>query len=264
NIHYFEYQFGRVRTGIGSSVVLAREMNEFHLTDFFPVASWHNANIVPNNHSLFADASIVPVPGLEVYAAVGLDDVNGEAVGVSDSDVPTIPAVTVGVTGEYRPGRGETAIRYVAESGSTHYLWGSFNDGLELSRGIYRMDLFGENRWMPLTSRYGPGTTWGILEADIHHPITDSLTITAGVSFELWERIDGIGLTETPYAAIPDIDSRDRKPRARIEFPISASFGDRAALRLTPVLTGPGGNLQPELRGTATVTFRGRYTEKVD
>ena len=92
-IHRWEYAFDTVRLGIGAMCVYARDGNAFNLGDIFPVFSWHQADIGPNNTSFVADASWVPTPRLTLSAQVGLDDVNLSGVGVDDSAAPTIPAV---------------------------------------------------------------------------------------------------------------------------------------------------------------------------
>ncbi len=159
NLHYFSYSFGRWRVGIGSHIIIAREMNEFHMADFFPAANWHNQNLVPNNHALFSDVSWILRPGLELYGIMGLDDINGNTIGINDDeDIPTIYAFSLGAAGSRRSSFG--VIDTAVEIGTTHYLWGNFDEGDELARANYRMDLSGTNGSMPLTGRYGPGVLW--------------------------------------------------------------------------------------------------------
>lgn len=92
-------------------------MNEFHLADFFPVASWHNQNLAPNNLALVGDVTVVSVRRTELYVSGGLDDVNARAFGISDSDVPTVYALALGGSYYGRAGsevacrRGGNAVR---------------------------------------------------------------------------------------------------------------------------------------------------------
>jgi hypothetical protein len=158
NTHYFEYSFGAVRVGIGGQYLAVRPQNAFQITDFFPVISWHQTNIVPNNLSLVADVSVSPLRGLTVYAQAGVDDINLSGAGVNDSGVPTIPAFLLGAA--WQGGARDFPLSAWVETGYTHYLWGSFDDGAAMARAIYRMDIDGVRRWIPLTSPYGPGTIW--------------------------------------------------------------------------------------------------------
>ena len=57
-------------------VVLAREGNFFVLSDFFPVFSWHDADIKPNNMSLIFDLDAVLFPGFRVMGQFGFDDIS--------------------------------------------------------------------------------------------------------------------------------------------------------------------------------------------
>ncbi|MFW5786595.1 MAG: hypothetical protein ACOCYC_05075, partial [bacterium] len=161
NIHYFEYTWRRLRLGLGSQVVIARPLNSFHLADFFPVFSWHNADITPNNMSLVGDLSVCPLPGLEVFLQYGYDDISGETFGFGDSSIPTIPAYIGGVqlhdrrdpSGRPTADRGRPlTLDASALVGYTHYLWGNFDDSEALSRAIYRLEADGPRQSMPLTS----------------------------------------------------------------------------------------------------------------
>ena len=104
------------------------------ISDFFPVFSWHNGNIKPNNMSLFFDVSAVPFKGLEVYGQFGFDDINANIFGSNDSGIPTIGAGLFG--SEWFGGTERFPIRAAAEIGYTHYLWGSYNDSIPLARAI--------------------------------------------------------------------------------------------------------------------------------
>ncbi|NBF40809.1 MAG: hypothetical protein GVY14_10375 [Spirochaetes bacterium] len=162
NVHYFEYAWDRLRLGIGGQMLISRPMNHFQLGDFFPVFSWHNADIVPNNMCLVLDASYAAAPGLEVYTQVGLDDVSAETFGIADSELPTIPAYIAGM--RYRREADGPALSALLEVGHTHYLWGNFHEEFLLSRAIYRQNTDAGSESMPLTSPYGPGALWALVE----------------------------------------------------------------------------------------------------
>ena len=167
NIHYFEYDFGFLRAGIGAQVIIIRPANAFQIADFFPVFSWHNADIVPNNLTLTIDVSAVPVPGLEVYAQFGFDDINASFVSV-DGTIPTITAGLIGAA--WRQRWPHSSLDAVLEAGYTHYLWGSFDDSAYLARAIYRVHVDGTNEWIPLNSPFGPGTIWVLARASLATP----------------------------------------------------------------------------------------------
>jgi hypothetical protein len=167
NIHYFEYDFGFIRVGLGAQVLIIRPANAFQIADFFPVFSWHNADIIPNNLTLTLDASAVPVPGLEVYAQFGFDDINVSFV-VADGSIPTITAGLVGAA--WRDRWQRSSIEAVLEAGYTHYLWGSFNDEWQLARALYRLHVDGDNPWIALNSPFGPGTAWLLARSAVTTP----------------------------------------------------------------------------------------------
>jgi len=163
-VHRYEYAFDTVRLGIAGMVVLSRQDNTFWLGDFFPVFSWHNADIIPNNMTLVADASWVPLPGLVVNGQFGVDDINVTGIGVADSSTPTIPAFILSA-GYMIPTGGDVRVDLHAEFGYTHYLWGSFDD--PNARDIDRYLLDGGSVIIPLSSPYGPGATWVELSARV-------------------------------------------------------------------------------------------------
>ncbi len=164
NVHRFELDLDRLRIGFGAHMVLSRENNMFRLSDFFPVFSWHNANVTPNNLSLVGDFTFALAPGLQTYLQYGFDDINLNPVGISDDSIPTIGSVLGGLVVHH--GNAAVRRRSQLELGYTHWLWGSFEDDNYLSRAIYRVDLVGDNRWIPLTSPFGPGRAWAKLRTE--------------------------------------------------------------------------------------------------
>ncbi len=167
NVHRFELDLDRLRIGLGAHMLLSRANNMFRLSDFFPVFSWHNANVVPNNLSLVGDFSFALAPGIQTYVQYGFDDINLNPIGISDDDIPTLVSLLGGVT--FFHGTRAAQRRSQVELGYTHWLWGSFEDDNYLSRAIYRLDLVGENRWIPLTSPFGPGTAWMKLRTETEY-----------------------------------------------------------------------------------------------
>ena len=249
NLHYFEYHFGRVRAGIGSHVVIARPMNQFHLGDFFPVDSWHNHNFTPKNIALIGDISLLLHPEAELYVIYGLDDVYGESIGIGDDDTPTIWAYIAGAQGSSALPIG--SLRWAAEIGSTHYLWGSFDTGEELARAIYRMDLSGPNQLMPLTGRYGPGVQW--LAARLQQDVGSMLSLQ--FNLELLGRTSA-NLIDTPYQRNDDLLSETR----RMEMHTSLRT-EYTPLRGLKLMLEPGVRLldeiwQPTIAGSISYTWR--------
>ena len=164
-MHRFAWDFGKFETGIAGLQIVSRRNNYFQLTDLFPVISWHNADVRQNNMLLLADLSWVPIGGLVVNAVAGLDDFSAEAVGISDSGIPTIYAWVIGIEAFPVSSKGFMSVR--AEAGYTHYLWGNYDgaatmqlDINPLSRAIFRYLRDGGSVLMPLTSPYGPGAAW--------------------------------------------------------------------------------------------------------
>ena len=199
NLHRFEYDFGFLRAAVSGLVVLAREDNFFVLADFFPVFSWHAADINPNNLSLIFDLDAVLFPGFRVMAQFGFDDISTEGIGVGDSDIPTIFAGIAGLE-YYRP-LSFAGLKLYAETGYTHYLWGSFHEKWYLERAIYRLELDRGAQALPLTSPYGPGTVWVNAEAALE----DWGAFTARLSGELVFRNPQANLTTLLYAIDPAV-----------------------------------------------------------
>lgn len=201
NAHYFEYALRRVRLGIGGMYLVVRPGNAFHLADFFPVMSWHQADLTPNNLALVADISVVAVAGLTLYGQFGVDDINLNFTGVGDSGIPTIPAFLAGV-------RWDATVREFrlgawAEGGYTHYLWGNFIDGAAMARAIYRMDTDGVLRSMPLTSPYGPGSVWAAGSISVGTP----WRVDGALRVQYVAKNTSANLEATPYASDPVVAS---------------------------------------------------------
>ncbi|MFP4637675.1 MAG: hypothetical protein ACLFM6_04480 [Spirochaetaceae bacterium] len=220
NVHYFEYALERLRFGIGGQMVVARPMNEFHLGDFFPVFSWHNADLVPHNLAVVVDAAYVAAPGLELYLQAGWDDINADFAGLADSEIPTIPAYLGGL--RYTGVLDTVLIEGLLEAGYTHYLWGSFHDEDYLSRAVYRQNTDGDIRSMPLTSPYGPGTVWGTLQGGVEWDSGFGLQL----AYRLRAENPEASLYETSYKTSDEVAGTSKRVLHRISA--------RPVFRVTP------------------------------
>lgn len=212
-MHRFSWDFGRLQVGIAGLQLVSRPNNYIHIADFFPVFSWHNADVRQNNMMLLADLAWVPLPGLVLSAVAGVDDVNAEAVGVADrSGIPTIYAWVLGA--EYQSPVLEGRSLLSAELGYTHYLWGNYDGsvtmGLDpnpLSRAVFRYLRDGGSVLMPLTSPYGPGAAWLSLEAS--HQLAQS-PLSFSLEATLLSKNTQATLVGTPYEEDRAVAEADR------------------------------------------------------
>jgi hypothetical protein len=226
NIHHFQWNWPRLNIGIGSQILVAREMNNFHLGDFFPVFSWHNADIIPNNMCLVGDVVFRPYDGSQLFVQYGFDDIDGSIFGWVDSEVPTICGLIVG--GSHRlpwlNGRVE------AVGGYTHYLWGNFDEEQFLARAIYRLEADGSRKSMPLTSPYGPGAAWldAAIGASVGRFRAETRYLAVGLK-------PGVDLYSTPYETSTSIEGIRRAWTHHLCALIGYSIP-----RLAEVIVAPG------------------------
>nr|MQY76735.1 hypothetical protein [Spirochaeta sp.] len=157
-MHRFEYAFKRLRLGISGLSIITRPDNAFLLGDFFPVFSWHTADVGWHNLSMIGDVCLAPLPGLEVFAQYGVDDIRLGSVNIGDDPIPTIDAYIIGLSFDRRLPKANFS--FYLEGGYTHYLWGNFHEEYALSRAIYRYFMDRENQILPMTSPFGPGSRW--------------------------------------------------------------------------------------------------------
>ncbi|MFO8065407.1 MAG: hypothetical protein R6V29_12355 [Spirochaetia bacterium] len=250
NVHYFEYAWDRLRLGIAGQMLVSRPMNEFHLADFFPVFSWHNADIVPHNMAMVIDGSFMAAPGLELYAQVGWDDVSAETFGVADSDLPTIPAYIGGL--RYERETNGLRLGGTLEGGYTHYLWGNFYEEFALSRAIYRQNVDGGRRSMALTSPYGPGVLWSLLRVGADFDSGFDLEAEYHVRSENTRA----NLYDTPYESTGRVANAPRRVLHRIALHPTYHIGSGVELRAEPALLVDGGEIGFE----ASVGMTYRYS----
>ena len=200
--HRFQWNFGRVKAGIGGTIVYARSNNQFLITDFLPIIIYHNSDSVPNNLALIADAEWTIFPGFSLSAMFGLDDLNAKALGLPDGQIPTIPGGILQL--QYSRSSNKLFQSHMLEAGYTHYLWGNFayTDkpdkwyGVYLARAIYRWTPNKYAVLLPLTSPYGPGALWGKLKSDFYLP---ALNINAGAELLVLANNTSVNLVDTPY-----------------------------------------------------------------
>ena len=212
-MHRFSWDFGSLQAGIAGLQVISRPNNYFHLTDIFPVISWHNSDVRQNNMMILADLAWTPLPGLVLNAVAGLDDVNAESVGVADhSGIPTIYAWVLGA--EYYPRAFQGFSSLALELGYTHYLWGNYDGsmtmGLDpnpLSKAIFRYLRDGGSVLLPLTSPYGPGAAWFTL--GVQHQMTD-LPFVFRLDATVLSKNTEANLVDTPYKEDSLVADADR------------------------------------------------------
>lgn len=180
--------------GIGTQVVLSRPYNAYQLGDVLPIYSPHNSDVGVTNTSLALDAKLTRWPAAEPYLIVGVDDINGNVLGISDTEIPTMWGVVAGVTGTLPLGQG--SLQYDTEFVGTHYLWGSYIDSWALSKSIYRLHTDGGNLILPLSSPYGPGRlSWTTrLMLDLTRTLSGELHLL------LLAGDPSVDLVSTPYA----------------------------------------------------------------
>ncbi len=247
--HYFEYAFDRLRLGIGAWVLASRPNNYFHLNDYFPVFSWHNAEIEPKNMCFLGDASYAFLPGLEGYVQLGFDDLRGGGVGVGDTDVPSIDAYLAGI--RYWSSLGRRPLFGFAEVGYTHYLWGNYRDDVALSKAIYRLNVDDGNKTLPLTSPYGPGVIWFASSATLG--VSDALRFT--LDYELLSVNTEANLFTTPYTEDDAVKNADRDILQRATFEAAWRPLDRLELALIPGITINETDIRGELEIAARSSF---------
>ncbi len=170
--HRISWDFGTLRLELAENYIIARPSNRLLVTDLLPLSIWHNANEVPNNDTLYINATWKPTNDLKLAFQGGFDDINGELLGIPDSG-NTIPAAVLGLSWARDTKAG--AFGLYSEVGYTHYLWGNFSAGGQvmiryddpLARAIYRLDLDNGAGLIPLTSPYGPGALWLLFSCGI-------------------------------------------------------------------------------------------------
>jgi hypothetical protein len=240
SMHRFVWELPKASFGVTAQMLIAREQNALQLADIFPVFSWHNGSVGSNNMLLLVDGLWSVAPGLDLYGQAGWDDINAtDFIGIPDKGtIPTIGAYLLGLAWE---GSLPQPVSASLEAGTTHYLWGNFyawsdsvKDGIYFARSIYRYRTQKGIYSMPLTSPYGPGTSW--IDGSI------SLGDGKGLSSELFaswlNRNTAASLISTDYMADDAIKNGDRvnswasSLTGRYGFSIGESWQSSAYARL--------------------------------
>ncbi len=86
----FGFQSDFLRLGLALNVFLVRRNNRFEFVDFFPFSDWHASDVISNNMSMGVDAFFVPKKNLLIGFQLGFDEINANAIGLGDTDTPTI------------------------------------------------------------------------------------------------------------------------------------------------------------------------------
>ncbi len=248
NTHYFEYRFDSWRLGVGANLVVAREMNNFAMSDFFPVFSWHNANVLPRNMSAFVDATVPLARGLEIYGQASFDDIRTTGVGIGDQPIPTIPAFTVGA--RYSAVSGPQVWDAGLDGGYTHYLWGGYPLQEGLSRALYRLRADGQSYAFPLTSPFGPGTLF--LFADV------TLTrnhLLLSAAYTLLARKPDADPFATSHAESDRLASQDYAVSHRLEIEAGYAVTGGLTLSARPGLLVQGDSIDGYLDLGATLEY---------
>ena len=253
NTHYFEYRFDSWRLGVGAHHIVSRELNNFHLSDFFPVFSWHNANILPRNMSAFLDATVPVVPGVEVYGQVSYDDIRTTGAGIADTSIPTIPAYTLG--GRYSRLGDRVDWDVALDAGYTHYLWGGYPREYGLSRAVYRLRTEGGGFALPLTSPYGPGTVYGIVDAG-----ASGTRFSAGLLYEVAGRKPDANPFTTDQAESELLASQAYRYSHRVEAKGTYGFTSRASASVQAGLLVEDGEPEVYLDLGAVIRYAGSAT----
>jgi len=228
--HRFQWNFGRVKLGVGGTIVYARANNQFLITDFLPILIYHNSDSVPNNLAMILDAQWAITPGLNLSLMIGFDDIAGGLIGIPDGDIPTIPGLVLQL--EYSIRNKNLFHYYMLETGYTHYLWGNFEYedriddwfGVYLARGIYRYTPNKSAVLLPLTSPYGPGALWGKLKGDLFFP---GLNIRAGAELLLLFKNSHVNLIDTLYKADDSLYKLDQWFFA-LDLPLTYTWQNKA------------------------------------
>lgn len=207
-IHRLEYGQGNWRFAWSELYIVQRynsstpgsnpDGGPFIITDILPVFILHQGDISPNNVSEVFDFNWAVLPDWRVMAMGGFDDINGSIVGVPDYEYPTIWAWSLGTEVQGRT----PDLSWLAhlELGATHYLFGNFEDNYPYSKAVYNLITGNGTQTMPLSSPYGPGTSWVQFRGYVKFPQW-RLDLKAA----LWNTADGASF-QTTYASHPEMD----------------------------------------------------------
>lgn len=250
-MHRFEYSFKRLRLGISGLSFITRPDNAFLLGDFFPVFSWHTADVGWHNLSMIGDVSLAPLPGLEIFAQYGVDDISLGSVNVGDDPLPTIDAYIVGLSFDRLLLKANFS--FYLEGGYTHYLWGNFHEEYALSRAIYRYFMDHENQILPMTSPFGPGSRW--IYGEIGWGNLNN--VSASLFFQLIDQNTLANLIDTPYETSSEVENASRTTTMRLGLELRYAFKKALTVYMKPVLLYQDPYFWGELTLGCTLRHRG-------
>lgn len=228
----YSWKIGNILIGITDHAMIARRNNQFSLCDIFPITSRHQSSVGETNNSMLFDFEWKPgegpFEGLDFAAQYGLDDINGNDIGIPDTGSPTIPALVAGL--RYRKDldshSGTLKLNAQTEAGYTHYLWGNYSatqvDPVAgvvdtLARMQYRFLVSdGETILLPLTSPYGPGAVWSKTGASVGIGNTG---FTLGAALLFLAKNPEANLIETEVYDNSTTDSAGYVHYAELSFP---------------------------------------------
>jgi hypothetical protein len=236
-LHRFQWNFGRVKTGVGANVVYVRSNNMYTVTDITPLMSWHNADMRPNNMNLVLDFSWAVYPGFTLTGMLGFDDINGDMFGIPDSGTPTIPAGILQL--EYAGRWGNYHGSVLFEAGYTHWLWGNFAYETDdtwgtapLARAIYRYAPSKKGVLLPLASPYGPGAVWGRLAGALGFP---QYNLKVSADLLVLTKNKEVNLVDTAYSSDDDTHRSHRIWYVSLDLPVAYTW-KRLEFMLSPAL----------------------------
>lgn len=231
SLHRVAFNSSNWRFALSERYIVHRTTGGITMADIFPVGSYHQSDIDPNNNCLYVDGEWVPAPGWRLMGQYGLDDVDGSLLGVPDYSIPTIWAFLVGA--EWQGTLGDDPLRLYAEVGGTHYLWDDYAD--PVAAAVYRRVLNSRTETMDLSSPYGPGTYWVNLSARWSR---GPVSVTALLEvFDTKEGVDQLEPGEEDYTYHWNLEGFGASPSERLTVTARWSFGPGMALVVAPTQT---------------------------
>lgn len=262
-LHRFAYENGRLHFGIAEEQMYARTAVPFEVVNFLPLGMFHKVDDRPDNLTFVIEGGYTLLPGLGLRFQAGLDDFRTNDIGGSDSPVPTIPAYLGGADFAFE--LGGVSLEGQVEAGYTHYLWGNFDadatqsgnwggNGTFLARMIAR---YAGGYLLPLTSPYGPGSTWFRGEARLSG-LPGGLGLAPRALLLL--KNPRANLINTPYTLDNSLDSWSSEPFVDLGLELSRDLdlGPLAiGLSATPEFLLAGGRVSGALDLLCRLEFGG-------
>ncbi len=261
-LHRFEWAFTKLRLGVSNMQIVSRPGNSFYIGDFFPVFSWHTAELGMHNNSLVVEADWNVFPSAELFFQAAYDDINaGELLGVGDYEIPTIYSYIGGLS-YYLEGGALRGV-FSLEGGLSHYLWGNFHEfdverGNYLSRAIYRYKRDAGYIAMPMTSPHGPGARWIHVDIAMEEKAEKGRGLRAALHGEfLWKNREA-SLISTSYEEHDDVRRSSLEFSLLLGLPLEYPLTERISAVAEPVFISRASGSWAELSLGAAVEFGSR------